>query len=56
MGFLFHSTGGVKRTKEFWNESHTVNESQHAAKTKERPAGLRRRLTSHRPDDRYWPN
>ena len=32
----------VKRTKEGWNESLTINESQHAAKTKVRPAGLRR--------------
>jgi hypothetical protein len=30
------------RPKEGWNESHTINESQHAAKTKEKPAGLRR--------------
>jgi len=32
----------AKRTKECWNESHTINESQHTAKTKEKPAGLRR--------------
>jgi hypothetical protein len=33
----------VKRTKEDWNESLTINErSQHAANTKQRPAGLRR--------------
>jgi hypothetical protein len=47
MGFSFRSTGSsngpkFKRTNECWNESLTINESQHAAKTKEKPAGLRR--------------
>jgi hypothetical protein len=42
MGFSFRSIGCVKRPKESWNESHTINESRHAAKTKEKPAGLRR--------------
>jgi hypothetical protein len=36
----------VKRTNECWNESLTINESHHAAKTKERPAGLRRWVQS----------
>ena len=31
MGLSFRSTGCGKRTKECWNESHTINESQHAA-------------------------
>jgi hypothetical protein len=42
MGFPFRATGCVKRTKKCWHESHAINESQHAAKTKENPAGLRR--------------
>jgi hypothetical protein len=33
MGFPFHSTAGVKRAKECWNESHTINGSAPAAKT-----------------------
>jgi hypothetical protein len=41
MGFSFRSTGRAKRAEECWNESHAINESQHAAKTKEKPAGLR---------------
>jgi hypothetical protein len=31
MGLSFRSTGCGKRTKESWNESQTINESQHAA-------------------------
>jgi hypothetical protein len=27
MGFSFYSTGGGKRPKECWNESHTINGS-----------------------------
>jgi len=42
MGFSFRSTGCGKRTKECWDESHAINEPQHAAKTKEKPAGLKR--------------
>ena len=37
MGFSFRSTGCVKRTKECWNESLTINESQHAAKDERNP-------------------
>jgi hypothetical protein len=44
MGFSFHSADCVKRAKECWNESHTINGSARAAKTKEKPAGLRRRV------------
>jgi hypothetical protein len=50
MGFSFHSTGCVKRAKGCWNESHTINGSSPAAKTKEKPAGLNRCLTSHPPE------
>jgi hypothetical protein len=39
MGRSIHSIGCVKRAKECWNESHTVNVSACAAKTKENPAG-----------------
>jgi hypothetical protein len=42
MGFSFLSTGCVKRTKECWNESHTINASALAAKTKKKPAGVSR--------------
>ena len=42
MGFSFYSTGGGKRPKECWNESHTVNGSAPAAITKEKPAGVNR--------------
>jgi hypothetical protein len=41
MGFSFYSTGGDKRPKECWNESH-VNGSAPAAITKEKPAGVNR--------------
>jgi hypothetical protein len=44
MGFSFYSTGCVKHPKECWNESHTIIGSAPAAKTKEKPAGLRRRV------------
>jgi hypothetical protein len=43
MGFSFHSTGCVKSAKECWNESHTINGSPRAAKTKEKPADSTRR-------------
>jgi hypothetical protein len=42
MDFSFYSTGCVKRAKECWNESHTINRSTRAAKTKEKPAGVNR--------------
>jgi hypothetical protein len=42
MGFSFYSTGGGKRPKECWNESHTLNGSAPAAITKEKPAGVNR--------------
>jgi hypothetical protein len=44
MGFSFHSTGCVKRAKECWNESRTINSSTPAAKTKEKPAEVNRPL------------
>jgi hypothetical protein len=44
MGFSFHSTGCVKRAKECWNESPTINSSTPAAKTKEKPAEVNRPL------------
>jgi hypothetical protein len=40
MGFSFLSTGCVERTKECWNESHAINASAPAAKTKKKPAGV----------------
>jgi hypothetical protein len=43
MGFSFYSTGGGKRPKECWNESHTINGSAPAAIAKEKPAGVNRR-------------
>jgi hypothetical protein len=43
MGFSFHSAGSIKPAKECWNESHTINWSARAAKTKEKPAGVNRR-------------
>jgi hypothetical protein len=45
MGFSFYSTGGGKRPKECWNESHTINGSAPAAITKEKPAGVNRRAS-----------
>ena len=54
MGFSFRSTGCVQRAKECWNESRAINGSAPAAKTR-KTRRLDRRLTSHRPDDRYWP-
>jgi hypothetical protein len=38
MGFPFHSAGCVKPAKEYRDESHTINGSTPAAKTKETPA------------------
>jgi hypothetical protein len=35
MGFPFRAAGYAKRAKECWNESHTINGSAPAAKTKE---------------------
>jgi hypothetical protein len=57
LGFSFHSTGCVKRAKECWNESHSIDGSAPAAKTKEKRGGVNRHLTSHRPDEahRCWP-
>src|SRR5712671_5811249 len=57
LGFSFHSTGCVKRAKECWNESHSINGSAPAAKTEEKRGGVNRHLTSHRPDEahRCWP-
>jgi hypothetical protein len=42
MGFSFRSTGGVKRAKECWNESHAINGSAPAAtrKTRRREPGV----------------
>jgi hypothetical protein len=40
MGFSFLSAGCVKCTKECWNESHAINASAAAAKTKKKPAGV----------------
>jgi len=45
MGFSLHSTGCVKRPKECWNESHTINGAAPAAKTKQKPAGVNRRVS-----------
>jgi hypothetical protein len=44
MGFSFHSICRIKRAEECWNESHTIKGSPRAPKTKEKPAGLRRRV------------
>jgi len=43
MGFSFHSTGCVKPAKECRDESHIINGSAPAAKTKEKPAEVNRR-------------
>jgi hypothetical protein len=40
MGFSLHHSGCVKRPKECWNESRTINGSPGAAETKEKPAGV----------------
>ena len=56
MGFSFHATGCVKRAKESWNESHTINGSVPTAKTKEKPAGVNRRITGLRRSDPSGPN
>jgi hypothetical protein len=40
MGFSVSFTGCVKRSKECWNETHTINASAPAAKTKKKPAGV----------------
>jgi hypothetical protein len=45
MGVSFHSTGCVKRAEECWNENCDINDGRRAAKTKEKPAGLNRRLS-----------
>jgi hypothetical protein len=36
--FPFRSSGCVRRAKECWNQSRTINGSTPAAKTKEKPA------------------
>jgi hypothetical protein len=41
MGFSFHTPGCVKRSKECRNESHAINGSPGAAKTKENPAKVK---------------
>jgi hypothetical protein len=41
MGFSFHSPGCVKLAKGCRNESHAVNRSPRAAKTKEKPAKVK---------------
>ena len=41
MGFSFHSPGCVKRAKGCRNESHAINGSPRAAKTKEKPAKVK---------------
>jgi hypothetical protein len=41
MGFSFHSPGCVKRAKECRNESHAINGSPRAAKTKEKSAKVK---------------
>ena len=41
MGFPFHPSGCVKRAKECWNESCTINGSAPAAKTKENLAKVK---------------
>jgi hypothetical protein len=41
MGFSFHSSGCVKRAKECRNDSHAINASPRAAKTKEKPAKVK---------------
>jgi hypothetical protein len=48
MGFSLHSSGCVKRAKECWNESRTLNGSPRAAETKEKPAGVNRRHRGNR--------
>jgi len=40
MGFSVSFTGCVKRSKECWNETHTISASAPAAKTKKKPAGV----------------
>jgi hypothetical protein len=41
MGFAFRSNGCVKPTKDYWSESREISASPRAAKTKEKPAGLK---------------
>ena len=41
MGFSFHSPGCVKRAKKRRNESHAINGSPRAAKTKEKSAKVK---------------
>jgi hypothetical protein len=38
MGFSFHSADCVKRAKEYWNESHTIN----GRRARQRPKKTRR--------------
>jgi hypothetical protein len=40
MGFSVSFTGCGKRSKECWNETHTISASAPAAKTKKKPAGV----------------
>jgi len=40
MGFSVSFTGCVKRSKECWNETHTISASAPAAKTKKKPASV----------------
>jgi len=41
MGFSVHSPGCDRRAKKCWNESHAINRSPRAAKTKEKPAKVK---------------
>jgi hypothetical protein len=52
VGFSFRPAGCVKCSKECWNESPTINRPAHAAKAKEEPVGVNRRVISPRPDAR----
>jgi hypothetical protein len=47
MGFSFHATGRVKRTEECRSQNRTINDRspRPAAKTKEKPAGMNRRVS-----------
>jgi hypothetical protein len=47
MGFSVSFTGCVKRSKECWNETHIINASAPAAKTKRKPAGVIRGEREH---------
>jgi hypothetical protein len=39
MGFSFHSADCVKRAKEYWNESHTINGRRARQRPKKNPPG-----------------